>query len=92
MARKQSAKLAADILDELLPPATPTHGELHLNATVLEVADAADLLELAADPALRQSLLCRLGPTVALVDPGQAVRLVEVLRKRGHTPKIVQGS
>jgi hypothetical protein len=49
------------------------------------------MLELAADPVLRQYLLCRLGPTAALVDPGQTERLVEALRKRGHTPKIVQG-
>lgn len=91
MARKQSVKSPSDVLDELLPLATPSADELHVHATVLEVADAAELLELAADALLRQHLLCRLGPTVALVEPGHADRLIEALRKRGHTPKLVQG-
>jgi hypothetical protein len=54
------------------------------------VSDPAQLLELAADTGLQPFLLCRLGPTVALVDPGQADHLADVLRRRGHTPKILK--
>jgi hypothetical protein len=84
-----SAPSAAERLDELLPLAEPGQVELHLRAAVLEVSDPAQLLELAADSALRPFLLCRLAPMVALVDAGQAKGLVEALRKRGHTPKVL---
>jgi hypothetical protein len=75
-------------LDDVLPVLEPTQVEVHLRATLLEVSDPAQLLELAADPALRPFLLGRLAPTVALVDPGAAGPLLEALRKRGHTPKV----
>jgi hypothetical protein len=81
---------AAALLDELLPLAEPTENELHEGAAVLEVSDPAQLLELAADTALRPYLLCRLAPRVALVDPGRANDLAEALRRRGHTPKILK--
>jgi hypothetical protein len=93
MARKQALSgpgSAAELLDEALPLAEPAAVEAHHHAAVLEVSDPAQLVELAADAALRPFLLCRLSPTVALVDPGQAQHLVELLRKRGHTPKFVQ--
>jgi hypothetical protein len=80
----------AALLDELLPLAEPAQAELHLHAAVLEVSEPAQLLELAADAGLRALLLCRLAATVALVDPGGAERLVEVLRRRGHTPKVIR--
>ena len=66
----------------------PVEVEVHHNATVLEVTEPAQILELAADSALRPFLLCRLSPTVALVDPGRAADLVDALRRRGHTPKV----
>jgi hypothetical protein len=81
---------AAELLDELLPFAEPATREVHRHAAILEVGDPAQLLELAADTALRPFLLCRLAPTVALVDPGRDDELVEVLRRRGHTPKILK--
>jgi hypothetical protein len=81
-------KSAAEQLDQLLPYAAPAEVEVHHNAAVLEVSEPAQLLELAADSALRPFLLCRLSPTVALVDPGRAVDLVDALRRRGHTPKV----
>jgi len=73
-----------------LPLAEPTLPELHQNAAVLEVGDPTQLLELAADTALRPFLLCRLAPTVALVDPNRADELAELLRRRGHTPRILK--
>jgi hypothetical protein len=83
-----AAKEAAERLDEYLPIFEPTETEVHLNAAVLEVGDPLQLLELAADTALRPFLLCRLSERVALVDPGRAGDLAEALKKRGHTPKL----
>ena len=90
VALSKEAKAAAALLDELLPLAEPADKEVHSQAAVLEVGDPAQLLELAADTALRPYLLCRLAPQVALVDPGRAAELAEALRRRGHTPKIVK--
>ena len=84
------AATAVGLLDELLPLAEPTGTEVHVNAAVLEVSEPAQLLELAADKALRPYLLCRLAPAVALVDPGRADDLAEALRRRGHTPTILK--
>jgi hypothetical protein len=81
---------ALEVLDEVLPLVEPAGHELHRDAAVLEVGDPAQLLELAADTAVRPFLLCRLAPDVALVDPGRAADLAEVLRRRGHTPKILK--
>jgi hypothetical protein len=81
---------AAELLDQVLPLAEPATCELHRHAAVLEVSDPAQLVELVMDTALRSFLLCRLAPTVALVDPGAANALTEVLRRRGHTPKVIR--
>jgi hypothetical protein len=81
---------ASDVLDDLLPLAEPSSREVHIHAAVLQVGDVAQLLELAADTAVRPLLLCRLAPDVALVDPGRAEELAEVLLRRGYTPKILK--
>ena len=81
---------AAKLLDDLLPLAEPSEKELHVGVAVLEVGDPAQLLELAADTGLRPFLLCRLSPTVALVDPGRADDLADMLLRRGQTPKILK--
>lgn len=86
----QAENAAAALLEDLLPLAEPAEHEMHINAALLEVSAEAQLLELAADPALRPYLLCRLAPRVALVDPGRAVDLAEALRRRGHTPKVLK--
>ncbi len=87
---ERTKKTAAELLDELLPLGASTATEIHTHAAVLEVGDPAQLLELVADTALRSFLLCRLAPNVALVDPGRADELAEMLRRRGHTPKILR--
>jgi hypothetical protein len=87
---KKRETSAPELLDELLPLVEPTVNEVHYRAAVLEVSDPAQLLELAVDPGLRPFLLCRLAPTVVLVDPGCANELVEMLRRRGHTPKVLR--
>ncbi len=76
-------------LDSLLPQVKPRQNEIHLNATVLEVAEPAQLAELAADPKFRGFLLGRLSDTAALVDPGSAKLFEGALLAGGHTPKIV---
>jgi hypothetical protein len=78
-------------LDALLPLLKPQERELHLNASVLEVTDRAQLAELAADPQIRRYLLARLSDTAALVDPGQAEYLEVALLNAGHTPKRLLG-
>src|SRR5262245_25087927 len=87
---KESKPSASEFLEEVLPLAKPTSNEIHFRAAVLEVSDPAQLLELAADTALRPFLLCRLAPNAALVDPGRGDELAEMLRRRGHTPKILK--
>jgi hypothetical protein len=79
-----------ELLDELLPLAEPAGLEIHAHAALLEVASPAQLLEMVSDSALRPLLLCRLAPNVVLVDPGRADELSEVLRRRGHTPKVLR--
>ena len=79
------------ILDSLLPLPQPDGSELHLNAAIVEVAEPAQLAELAADPRIRRFLLARLSDTVALVDPGRARDLERALLDAGHTPKVLTG-
>jgi hypothetical protein len=79
---------AAARLDELVPLVQPEQLEFHQNAAILEVSSSAQLLELAMDRAFAGLLLCRLSPTVALIDPGRKDEVIAVLRRRGHTPKV----
>ena len=79
---------ASALLDEAMPLVEPDRVEVHRGATILEMNSPAQLVELGMDRAFCGALLCRLSPTVALVDPGRAEELVEILRRRGHTPKV----
>jgi hypothetical protein len=65
--------------------------ELHLNAAVVEVADPAQLAELASDPGIRRYLLARISDTAALVDPAHAKAVESALLDAGHTPKVLKG-
>ncbi|MGH9446655.1 MAG: hypothetical protein ACRD3O_13120 [Terriglobia bacterium] len=78
-------------LESLLPLLQPDGSELHLNAAIVEVAEPAQLAELAADPRIRRYLLARLSDTVALVDPGHAADVERALLDAGHTPKVLTG-
>jgi hypothetical protein len=80
-----------EILNSLLPLLQPDGPELHLNAAILEVAEPALLVELAADPRIRRYLLARLSDTVVLVDPGHARVIERALLDAGHTPKVLTG-
>lgn len=78
-------------LDELLPLLRGGRAEVHRNVAVLEVTDAARMVEFAADPKVRRHLLGRLSDTVALVDPGQEDALAKTLLALGHTPRVANG-
>ena len=80
-----------ETLDSLLPLLQPDGSELHLNAAIVEVAEPAQLAELAADPRILRYLLARLSDTVALVDPGHAREVETALLGAGHTPKVLTG-
>lgn len=83
--------VTSDVLDSLLPLLHSDSPELHLNAAILEVADPAQLAELAADLRIRPYLLARVSDTAALVDPGNAAAVEAALLEAGHTPKILKG-
>ena len=80
-----------ELLDRLLPLLQPRGNELHEHATVLEVGESAQLIELASQSKIRRFLLARLSDTVALVDPGQTDALAKVLLTQGQTPKVAKG-
>ena len=63
---------------------------LHENLPIIEVADPLILDNLYADPRAAQFLLTRLGPTVAVVAPGEMDNLLARLLKLGHTPKVLE--
>ena len=64
---------------------------LHENLPIIEVSDSATLDSLYADPRSAQFILTRLGPTVAVVAPGEMDNLLARLLKQGHTPKVLEG-
>ena len=64
---------------------------LHENLPIIEVADPLILDDLYADLRAAQFLLTRLGPTVAVVAPGELDNLLARLLKLGHTPKVLEG-
>jgi hypothetical protein len=80
-----------ELLNKLLPLLQPRQAELHYHAAVLEVSDAALLVELAANSKIRRHLLARLSDTVALIDPDQVQALAKSLLAEGHTPKMMKG-
>ncbi len=80
----------ANILDDLLPLLKPHRAELHEDVALIEVADPAQLVELAANAKIRCHLLGRLSDTAALVDPAGVSALQKALLAEGHTPKIVR--
>ena len=81
----------SNILDALLPLLQTDCSELHINAAVLEVADRAQLAELASDTRIRRYLLARLSDTAAIIDPGHAKDVESALLAAGHTPKVLKG-
>jgi hypothetical protein len=81
----------SDTLNSLLPLLQTDQREIHVNATILEVAEASQLVELAADPKIRRYLLARLSDTAALVHPGREHEFKYALIASGHTPKLVDG-
>lgn len=67
-----------------------SHLILHEKLPLIEVNDHLTLDHLYADPRSAQFLLARLGPSVAVVAPGQMDALLARLLKLGHTPKVLE--
>ena len=68
---------------------TPPNGVvLHDGLTLLEVAEAADLSAILADPRLGDLVVTRLSATEAAVLPEHHQAFVKALLKAGHTPKV----
>ncbi|MBI2920759.1 MAG: hypothetical protein HYY18_06700 [Planctomycetes bacterium] len=82
---------SAHPLDPFLPLLQAARPAILSNATLLEVQDLAQMLELSRDPRIGRHLLARLSDTVAIVDPGAEELLVKALRTAGHTPRTVKG-
>ena len=61
---------------------------LHDGLTLVEVADAADLSALLADPRLGDLVVTRLSATEAAVLPEHHQAFVKALLRAGHTPKV----
>lgn len=61
---------------------------LHDGLTLLEVAEAADLSALLADPRLGDLVVTRLSGTEAAVLPEHHQAFVKALLRAGHTPKV----
>ena len=90
-ARPADKRAAAHPLDSLLPMIQADGRELHLDATVVEVAEMSQLAELASQPKIRRYLLCRLSDTAALVEPGCSDQFEDALKQLKHTPKVLRG-
>ncbi|MFH0900507.1 MAG: hypothetical protein V2A73_07750, partial [Pseudomonadota bacterium] len=90
--RGELMKVPNHPLDPFLPLLPSDEPSVLADATILEVQDVAQLLELGRDPRIGRYLLARLSDTMALVDPGADESLVKALRAAGHTPKIEEGS
>ena len=70
----------------------PKTAVIHENIPIIEVADAAALDHLLADPAVADAIVERLAPTVAVVDPAKVEVLTERLLKLGHLPRVREAS
>ncbi len=69
-----------------MPPAAPI---VHDNLPLLETSDAAGMEHLLAEAAVRDAVVARLSPTVAVLDPAKLEALLVRLRKLGQLPKVV---
>ena len=62
---------------------------LHENLPLIEVAEEWLLDSLLADTAVAACVVTRLSDRVAIVAPGKVDRVLQRLRKLGHTPKVL---
>ncbi|MFN2322875.1 MAG: hypothetical protein ABR510_07940 [Trueperaceae bacterium] len=74
-----------------VPPLEPGTVAVHEGLALIEVADAADLAALLADPRIAELVLARIGECAAVVLPHVAPRLLLALAKAGHTPAVEGG-
>lgn len=67
-----------------VPPLAPGTVAVHEGLALIEVADAADLAALLADPRLAELVLARLGDRAAVALPQVAPRLLLAMAKAGY--------
>jgi len=78
---------ASEVLDELLPWPSRRPSSSTFTRRCWRSATRRNSWSWRPTRRCRPFLLCRLAPDVALVDPGRAEELAEVLRRRGFTPR-----
>ena len=89
MAAKPRPRTSAPTNLSPLQDVTPPNGViLHDGLTLVEVAEAADLSAILADPRLGDLVVTRLSATEAAVLPEHHQAFVKALLKAGHTPKV----
>jgi hypothetical protein len=62
---------------------------VHDNLPLLETTEAAGLDQLLAEAGVREAVVARLSPTVAVVDPAKLEGVLARLRKLGQWPKVI---
>jgi len=62
---------------------------IHENLPLIEVVEAMTLDHLLADVTAADAIVCRLSPTMAVVDPVKLSLLTARLKQLGHLPKVV---
>ena len=75
------------------PAGTPSRARnvsLHTDLTLIEVADAEILHELRANRSVGPLIVAQLSDHVAVIAPGGGKDVIKLLRKSGHTPKVVE--
>lgn len=91
--RKTAAKAPAPDLSPERPGVVGLPGvaraTAHRPLSLLEVQDPADLDAL-LQGRLGTMVLQRLSPTVAVLNPGSDAAALGVLKKAGHTPKVLE--
>ena len=70
------------------PPGTPSVPVIHDHLPLLEAVDEATLEHLLADATVRDGIVARLSPTVAVLDPSKVEAIIARLKKVGPWPKV----
>jgi len=62
---------------------------LHVNATLVQTATPAILEEVLASTPLKNAVILRISPTAVLADPWVADLIIQILIKKGYSPKVI---
>jgi hypothetical protein len=64
---------------------------IHENVVLIECEDDLAMEELAGAVELEPCIVRRLSPRAVIVDPEAADGLIQRMRRKGYTPRIVEG-